>query len=129
VFLRRAAKDVLVALRGRIEQIEPGDEIAPGISVEAAPGHTPGHVAVEVAAGRERLLHVVDAAADPVLNLRHPDWFLAPDLWPVQALRTRRRLFDRAAAEDLLVLTSHFPFPGLGRVTVHGDGWQWAPVT
>jgi glyoxylase-like metal-dependent hydrolase (beta-lactamase superfamily II) len=88
----------------------------------------PGHLAVEIASGGERVLHVVNAAAEPMLNLEHPDWFLAPDLWPAQALRTRRQLFDRAAAEDLLVLTAHFAFPGLGRVTADGDRWRWTPV-
>ena len=65
-----------------MEQIEPGDEIAPGVTALAAPGHTPGHLAVEVASDGERLLHIVDAALDPVSHLRHPDWFAAPDNWP-----------------------------------------------
>ena len=127
-FLREAAKDLLVALQGRIEQVAPGDAIAPGITAVAAPGHTPGHLAVELASGEERALHVVDAAAEPTLHLGHADWFLAPDLWPVEALRTRRALLDRAAAEDLLVLTAHFPFPGVGRVRADGDGWRWTAV-
>jgi hypothetical protein len=44
-------------------------------------------------------------------------------------VRTRRQLLDRAAKEDLLVLTAHFPFPGLGRVSAEGEGWRWAAVT
>jgi glyoxylase-like metal-dependent hydrolase (beta-lactamase superfamily II) len=127
-FLRQAAKDTLVALQGKIEQLDPGEEIAPGITVVAAPGHTPGHLAVELVSGEERALHVVDAAAEPSLNLGHPDWFLLPDLWPVQALQTRRALLDRAASEQMLVLTTHFPFPGVGRVRGDNDGWQWTAV-
>src|SRR5262245_39763063 len=115
-FLRRVGKDVLVALGDQIDLVEPGAEIVPGVTIVAAPGHTPGHIALEVASGGERLIHVGDAAADPALHLQHPDWFLGPDYWPAEALRTRRQLFDRAASERLLVLTSHFPFPGLGRV-------------
>ena len=38
---------------------------------------------------------------------------------------SRRLLLDRAAAEDLLVMTYHFPFPGVGRVSTDGDGWLW----
>jgi glyoxylase-like metal-dependent hydrolase (beta-lactamase superfamily II) len=78
-FLRQVAKETLTALQGQIDQIEPGDEIASGVSILAAPGHTPGHVAVEVISENERLLHISDAAADPVLNLQHPDWFFGPD--------------------------------------------------
>ncbi len=125
---RDGAKNALTALQGTIEQIEPGDEIAPGVTVLAAPGHTPGHLAVEVASDDERLLHIVDAAGDPVLHLQHPDWFFAPDNWPAQEILTRRQLFDRAAQEDLLVFTYHFAFPGLGQVQQDGDGWTWEPV-
>jgi glyoxylase-like metal-dependent hydrolase (beta-lactamase superfamily II) len=126
---REGAKGVLTALQGTVEQIEPGDEIAPGVTALAAPGHTPGHLAVEVASDGERLLHIVDAALDPVGHLHHPDWFAAPDNWPAHAILTRRALFDRAAQEDLLVLTYHFPFPGLGHVRQDGESWLWEPVT
>jgi glyoxylase-like metal-dependent hydrolase (beta-lactamase superfamily II) len=126
---REGAKGALTALEGTIEQIEPDTEIAPGITALAAPGHTPGHLAVEVASGDERLLHIVDAAGDPVLHLEHPDWFFAPDNWPAIELMTRRQLFDRAAQENLLVQTYHFGFPGLGHVTPDGDGWLWEPVS
>jgi glyoxylase-like metal-dependent hydrolase (beta-lactamase superfamily II) len=126
---RDGAKGALTALQGSLEQIEPGDEIAPGVTVLGAPGHTPGHLAVEVASDGERLLHIVDAAGDPVLHLQHPDWFYAPDNWPAQEILTRRQLFDRAAQENLLVLTYHFAFPGLGHVQQDGDGWLWEPVT
>jgi glyoxylase-like metal-dependent hydrolase (beta-lactamase superfamily II) len=115
-------------LQGRIEQVDPGEAIAPGVTLLAAPGHTPGHLAVELVSGAERALHVVDAAAEPRLHLSHSDWFLLPDLWPLRALQTRRALFDRAAAEDLLVLTAHFPFPGAGHVRADRDGWEWTAV-
>ena len=92
-------------------------------------GHTPGHLAVEIASSGEGFLHVVDAATDPVLSLRHPDWFGAPEKnWPARALATRRALLDRAATEGLMVQTYHFPFPGLGRVAQDGDGWRWEAV-
>ena len=125
---REGAKGVLDALQGAIEQVEPGDEIATGVTVLAAPGHTPGHLAVEVTSDGERLLHIVDAAGDPVLHLQHPDWFFAPDNWPAQEILTRRQLFDQAAEENLLLQTYHFAFPGLGHVSKDGDGWLWEPV-
>jgi glyoxylase-like metal-dependent hydrolase (beta-lactamase superfamily II) len=126
--LREGAKTALLALQRRIEQVEPGDEVAPGVRVVDAAGHTPGHLAVEVAAGGERLLLVGDAASQPVLHLEHPDWFAGSDNWPVRSVVSRRLLLDRAAAEDLLVATYHFPFPGLGRVAKEGDGWRWQPA-
>jgi glyoxylase-like metal-dependent hydrolase (beta-lactamase superfamily II) len=127
-FFRDGAKNALTALQGVIDQIEPGDEIAAGVTVIDAAGHTPGHLAIEVASEGERLLHIVDAAGDPIIHLQHPDWFFAPDNWPAREILTRRALFDRAAQEDLLVFTYHFAFPGLGHVRQDGDAWTWEPV-
>jgi glyoxylase-like metal-dependent hydrolase (beta-lactamase superfamily II) len=122
---RQAAVDALTALDGNIEQIAPGDEIAPGVTVVDARGHTPGHLAVEVASDGEGLLHIVDAAHLPEIHLERPDWFMVADNWPAWSVTTRKALFDRAADENLLVATYHFPFPGLGRVTKDEIGWTW----
>jgi glyoxylase-like metal-dependent hydrolase (beta-lactamase superfamily II) len=127
-YVRQVGKDTAVALSNKIERVEPGDEVAPGITVVAAPGHTPGHLAVEVASGGERLLHIADTASVSVLHLLHPDWFTKVELWPAQSLMTRYQLLDRAAAENLLVQTYHLPFPGLGHVRADGDDWLWEPV-
>ena len=123
-----AGKAALVALQGKIDQVEPGDEVAPGVRVVDAAGHTPGTPGCRVGSGGERLLHVGDAACQPVLHLEHPDWFAGSDNWPARSVVSRRLLLDRAAAEDLLVMTYHFPFPGLGRVAKEGDGWRWQPT-
>lgn len=124
---RQGAKDVLTVLEPTVEKISPGDEIAPGLSVVDARGHTPGQLAVEISSDDERALHVVDAAIVPTLHLENPDWFLASDNWPAWSIATRKALLDRAADEDLLVLTYHFPFPGIGRVTKDAIGWIWTP--
>jgi len=80
-------------LRDRIELVDPDTEVANGVRLLAAPGQTPGMLAVEVGAGAERLLHVADAAFHPVLSLARPDWVALPDGWPAWALQTRRALF------------------------------------
>ena len=41
------------------------------------------------------------------------------------AATTRRRLFDRAAADNAIVLAYHFPFPGIGRVKKSANAWKW----
>jgi glyoxylase-like metal-dependent hydrolase (beta-lactamase superfamily II) len=112
---------------GQLEQIAPGDEIAPGVTVVDAKGHTPGQLAVEVISDGEGLLHIVDVAHVPEIQLTNPDWFMAADNWPAWSVTTRQILFDRAADENLLVATYHFPFPGLGRVTKDEIGWVWTP--
>lgn len=122
---RQGALDVLAALEGVLEEIAPGDEIAPGVTAIDAKGHTPGHVAVEINSDGESMLHLVDAVHVPFLQLDHPDWFMLADNWPAWAVTNRKLLLDRAADENLLVATYHFPFPGIGRVSKDEVGWTW----
>lgn len=122
---RQGALDALAAMEGLLEEIAPGDAIAPGVTVIDAKGHTPGHLAVEISSGDETMLHLVDAVHVPFLHLEHPDWFMLADNWPAWSITNRKLLLDRAADENLLVATYHFPFPGVGRVIKDEVGWLW----
>lgn len=122
------ARRSLDPVRDRLEQVGDGDEILPGIQAIATPGHTPGHLALELTSDGESLLHVSDVALHP-LHLEHPDWVPIFDMLPDQAAASKRHTFDRAAAEGLLVFGHHFPpFPNLGHVQKHDTGWTWEPV-
>lgn len=120
------ARRHLPPIRDRVELIDREGEIVPGVGAVFAPGHTLGHLAVEVASGGDRLLYLSDTALHPVL-LQRPDWHSVFDMDRQQADATLRRLADRAADERLLVHAFHFPFPCLGRIERCGNGWQWRP--
>jgi len=118
----------LEPVEDRLTMIEGEAEIIPGIQALATPGHTPGHIALAIASGGEQLFHISDVALYP-LHLEHPDWTPVFDMLPEKAAASKRRIFDRAAAERGLVFAHHFPpFPNLGYVTQKGQGWQWQPV-
>jgi glyoxylase-like metal-dependent hydrolase (beta-lactamase superfamily II) len=117
----------LPPIRSQLDLLDRETEIVPGITAVEAPGHTSGHMALVVSSGSEQLLHISDAALDPI-HLQEPDWYPAFDLAPDQARATRRDLLERAAATRALVLACHFPFPGLGHVIRRRDDWQWRPV-
>jgi glyoxylase-like metal-dependent hydrolase (beta-lactamase superfamily II) len=102
-------------------------EIMPGIQAIAAPGHTPGHMALAISSEGEQLLCVSDAVLHPI-HLERPEWCAAIDYDPGQVEATRRRILTKAATEKALVLAFHFPFPGLGRVVQRRGAWQWQPV-
>lgn len=127
IFVRIARKN-LEPLRHRVHLVTGIHEIAPGIRAVPAPGHTPGHIVVEVASAGQRLLYIGDAVLHP-LHLAHPDWLPIFDILPEEAAASKRRIFDQAAAGRTLVLGQHFsPFPSLGYVHKNGSGWQWQPV-
>lgn len=122
--LLRCAQRNLPAIQGQLDLVDREAEIVPGVRAVAAPGHTPGHMAVAVSSGGESLLYSADTAIHPI-HLKHPGWSAAVDCSAEQAVTTRHQLLDRAAREKSLVLAFHFPFPGLGHVIQKGKAWQW----
>jgi glyoxylase-like metal-dependent hydrolase (beta-lactamase superfamily II) len=121
------ARNNLPPIRGQIDLLEAEAEVVPGIHAVAAPGHTPGHMAVAISSSGEELLCISDAALHPI-HLEQPDWYAVVDLAPEQALANRRRLMERAVIDKALVLAFHFPFPCLGHVIQKAEGWQWQPI-
>jgi glyoxylase-like metal-dependent hydrolase (beta-lactamase superfamily II) len=118
----------LPPIQDRVDLFDHETEVAPGIVLTPAPGHTPGQAAVIVSSARDELLYISDAALHPI-HLEQPDWYPVFDLDPPAAVASRRELFDRAADNGSLVLAFHFdPFPSLGRVTHAERGWTWAQV-
>lgn len=100
----------------------------PGITAIAAPGHTPGHMALSIASKGKQLIHIGDAVLHP-LHLEHPNWLPIFDWCPNKAAQTKQRLFDRASQEEALVFAHHLsPFPNLGHVIRQKTGWSWQPT-
>jgi glyoxylase-like metal-dependent hydrolase (beta-lactamase superfamily II) len=99
------------------------DEVVPGISFVSAPGHTPGHTAFHLSLGNEQLMISNDAAYVPALCAVHPGWHGVFDQDAVAAEASRRKLLDRVVADQMLICGSHFPWPGLGKITPDGAGY------
>jgi len=107
------AKRDLSRIKDRLTTLKAGDEVASGIRVLATPGHTPGHVSLEIAGG-DGLIVVGDVMANAAVSFAHPEWRFAIDTIPELAIQSRRRLLDRAATDRVRLLGSHWPYPGLG---------------
>jgi len=117
----------LLPIRDRLDMVEREREIVPGIHAIAAPGHTPGHMALAISSKNEELLCISDTVLHPV-HIEQLEWYSVFDVVPEMVGVTRRKLLERAAVEKALVLAFHLPFPGLGRVAQRGETWQWQPV-
>jgi len=112
----------------KVTRFEPGAEVAPGIVTLAAPGHTPGHTVFAIHSGNQSLLVLGDTAQHPAVFARHPDWQAAFDIDGDAAVATRKKLFDRAAADRMLVTGYHFPFPACGHLVKTAGGYEHVPV-
>jgi glyoxylase-like metal-dependent hydrolase (beta-lactamase superfamily II) len=111
-FARGAQRD-LSAVKERLIQVRPGDEIVPGMRVLDTRGHTPGHVSLELA-GRDSLVVTGDVATSNVVFFEHPDWHFGFDTEPEIALKNRKAFIDRAATEKIKLLGYHWAYPGVG---------------
>ncbi|MCF3135985.1 MBL fold metallo-hydrolase [Streptomyces olivochromogenes] len=104
-----------------------GTEIAPGLRLIPTPGHTPGHLAVELGGRGGRALITGDCIHHPV-QLAHPAIGACVDIDPERSEATRRELLASLAGTDTLLLGTHFPPPTAGRVITHEDAYRLMPV-
>ncbi len=121
-FVPGARRD-LGAMAGRLVRMRDGDEPVPGLRVLATPGHTPGHISLELA-GDDGLLITGDAITNVVASFEHPGWRFGFDTDQEQGIATRRRLIDRAAAEKLRMLGYHWTSPGFAIAERHGTAYR-----
>jgi glyoxylase-like metal-dependent hydrolase (beta-lactamase superfamily II) len=120
---------VFGALGNKATPYEAGKEIVPGITSVSSPGHTLGHTSHIVASGSDRVLVQADVTAGPaLLFVKHPGWHPAFDMDGAMAEQTRRKLYDMAIAERMLIQGFHFPFPSAGYVEKDGAGYRFTPI-
>ena len=105
-----------------------GHEVAPGVRLIATPGHTPGHMAVEITSGDQTLIALGDCMTQAWLNLAHPEWVAGRDYDAEQTVATRLALLDRVATDRIAVVGYHFPFPGVGHVMRRGEAYEFVPA-
>lgn len=110
------------------EPFDPGEELLPGVTAIAAPGHTPGHTAFRIASEGDTLLALSDVTNHPALFVRHPGWRAVFDMDPERAEATRRRLLGEAADTRTRIALYHAPFPAMGHVARADDGFAFVPA-
>ncbi|MEU5512981.1 MBL fold metallo-hydrolase [Streptomyces griseoaurantiacus] len=104
-----------------------GVRVTPSLRLVPTPGHTPGHVAVELNSQGETALITGDCIHHPV-QLAHPAIGACVDIDPRQSATTRGELLASLAGTDTLLLGTHFAPPTAGRVVAHGDAYRLRPV-
>ncbi|WP_329395961.1 MBL fold metallo-hydrolase [Streptomyces melanogenes] len=98
------------------------------LTLESAPGHTPGSSVLRLASGTDRAVFVGDLLHSPV-QILDPSCNSGFCLDTEQSVASRRRILERAAAERELVVPAHFAGAGLVEVRREGSGFALAPST
>jgi glyoxylase-like metal-dependent hydrolase (beta-lactamase superfamily II) len=109
----------------------PDREVLPGITAIACHGHTPGHTAYLLESAGQRLLIWGDVVHMPEVQVPRPEVSMVVDVDPLAAAASRRRIFDIAASERLLVTGMHMHFPGFGHIArdaaASGNTYRFLP--
>ena len=117
-----------IADAGLYETVPLPCEIAPGLFLEPAPGHTAGMAVVRLVTAGCDLLFLADAVHSPV-QLATPSLTSNFCVDRAQASATRHRLLDACAGTNTIVATYHFPPPVFGHIVRMGAGYALEPVT
>jgi glyoxylase-like metal-dependent hydrolase (beta-lactamase superfamily II) len=120
--------ELLDAVRPRVRTVRDGEEVFPGVSVLALPGHTLGHAGLRIESAGERLLVLGDALLT-ALQVAHPDWTKLGDESAAEATRTRDRLLRELADTGTPAYAGHFDGANFGRVERRGDAYRWLPLS
>lgn len=120
--------DSIAPVLGKAVLWEGEHRVDANLTLQAAPGHTPGSSIVRLASGSDRAVFVGDMLHSPVqiLQPRHNSCF---DEDPRQAAVARRAMLERAADQRELVIPAHFAEQSVAEVRRDGDSFAitgWA---
>ncbi|MGI8648664.1 MAG: hypothetical protein ACR2JX_10630 [Mycobacteriales bacterium] len=101
-----------------------GFDVSPDIRLVSTPGHTPGHVSVELTSAGKVAMISGDVLHHPI-QLAHSEWNCNFDADAEQAVSTRRIFLDKLADSDTLIIGTHFPAPTVGWIRRDGDTYRF----
>ena len=117
----------LEAIADIVQTFGDGDEVVPGLTAVATPGHTPGHMSMLAESGGRSAMVLGDAVVNAHLNFARPGWPSGSDQDPERAARTRAALLGELSDTDTLAIGYHLPGDGIGLVETDGDGYRFVP--
>ena len=100
---------------GLLDLVGPDHQVAPGVTLVPLPGHTPGHVGVQVQGDKAQVILTGDLFHHP-LQCAYPQWSTRFCIDAGHARATRQHMLAQYAQQQTLLMPAHFPAPGVGRV-------------
>ncbi|MBI2951034.1 MBL fold metallo-hydrolase [bacterium] len=96
-----------LAGQGRVVLTSENEEIAPGLTLMATPGHTRDHQSVLVRSGGRTACFLADLAPTPSHLKTH--YVMGYDLFPKITMETKERVLRQAIEEGWLLIFEHSP--------------------
>jgi glyoxylase-like metal-dependent hydrolase (beta-lactamase superfamily II) len=114
----------LAVIADSVRRLADGDEPLPGILARLTPGHTPGHLAFELA-GPTPAMVLGDCIGNHHVAFERPEWASGSDQDKDLAAATRVRLLDQLVADQHAIIGFHLPGGGIGRVERVDAGYRF----
>ena len=109
---------------GQADMVSGDHEIDDGLWLEAAPGHTPGAVCLNLENGGDRGVFCGDLMHHP-LQVPESQWSTIFCTDPELSRTTRQAFVERHADSGVMVLPAHFARNGGGYIVGGGDGLRF----
>jgi glyoxylase-like metal-dependent hydrolase (beta-lactamase superfamily II) len=108
---------------GQAVLVDDGYQVTRTLSVEAAPGHSPGHVVFKLADDGSSAVFCGDVIHH-ALQVYAPHWTHMADESPAEAVVSRRRVLEWCAEHDALLFPIHFGAPHVARIEHEAEGFS-----
>ena len=101
--------------RGQVVLTSGDEEVAPGVTILSAPGHTPNHQIVAVGSGGLTACFLADLVPTPSHLKTH--YVMGFDLDALTAMENKERVLKQAQSENWLLIFEHSPGVKAGYLT------------
>ena len=108
---------------GQAVLVDDGHDVTTKLSVEAAPGHSPGHVMFRLGDRDARALFCGDVIHH-ALQVQAPHWHHFADENAADAVASRKRMLDSCANQNALLFPVHFGAPHVARIHEDKQGFR-----
>jgi glyoxylase-like metal-dependent hydrolase (beta-lactamase superfamily II) len=119
---KQSVKPIIDA--GLADIVETPCEPLPGLKLVPSPGHTAGHVFVEIESHGEKAVITGDSFHHPC-QIAHPEWAAVPDADQNAGNETRRKILREIADTATVLIGSHFAEPVVGHVASDGAAYRF----
>jgi glyoxylase-like metal-dependent hydrolase (beta-lactamase superfamily II) len=106
--------------QGKLQLLNGKKEILPGVTVIPTEGHTPGHQVTLVEKGDVKLLYCADLI--PLASHINLPYIMAYDHFPLNTLREKKKLLERAVTEKWILFFEHDPEIAACRIGKNNKG-------
>lgn len=100
---------------GQAELVDGDHEVTSGIWLEPTPGHSPGHVVVNIESQDKKGVFIGDLMHHPI-QVPHPDWSTCFCWDMAMSAATRTKFVDRHTGTDTLIVPVHFAGESAGHI-------------